>query len=186
MDYQRFSHLRFGRLLGNNSSVLTYFQYVIYGSLILYFGRDVFIPISFAVLISFVLYPSCAWMERKGLGRMTAILINVALLTLVVASITVLMVQQFLSFLEEWPGLQTKLLNSATDFSRLLTSVFGVSPAQQDTLMAKLTDQVASGTLSLLANAISFSAISAVVLILVPVYTEIGRASCRERVLQVV
>jgi len=172
MQTSRFSNFRAGRLPGSQQDrILTYFQYIIYGSLILYFGRDVLIPLSFAVLISFVLYPSCAWMERKGIGRMTAILVNVSILTLLILGLTVLMVQQFMSFLHEWPGLQGRLVEAVTDLSRLMTAFFGVSAEQQDKLLSKLTDQMAGGTLNLVGDAISFSAISAVVLILVPVYT---------------
>lgn len=172
MQTPRFSNFRPGRIAGNQTpTVLTYLQYIIYGSLILYFGRDVLIPLSFAVLISFVLYPSCAWMERKGIGRMSAIIVNVSILTILVAGLAVLLVQQFMGFLHEWPGLQGKLLTAATDMSRALTDFFGVSAVQQDKLLTKLSDQLAGGTLTLVGDAISFSAISAVVLILVPVYT---------------
>lgn len=162
---------RLNRLAGTESHAwLTYLQYVCFGSLILYFGRDVLIPLSFAVLISFVLYPSCAWLERKGVGRMTAIVINVSMLTLLGLAISVLMIQQFVNFVEEWPGLQGKLLATWDELNSFLTAFFGVSPEQQDKFLAKLTDQVADGAWTFIRNAISFSAFSAVMLILVPVY----------------
>ncbi len=151
--------------------LLTYFQYIVFGSIILYFGRDVFIPLSFAVLISFVLYPTCAWMERKGLGRMTAILVNLTILTAVVIAIGVLVVQQFLGFLQEWPALQGKLLEALMQGSNILTKFFGFSPEKQERMMTTFTDQMATGTFAMLADAVSSSAVSAVVLILVPVYS---------------
>ncbi len=171
MQNIHFDRLPFGRLLGNHApTLLTYLQYIVFGSLILYFGRDVFIPISFAVLISFVLYPSCAWMERKGLGRMTAILINLAILTVLVVIIVALMVQQFLGFLQEWPALQSKLLEAFTQVSHVLSNFFSFSPEKRERLMTTFTDQIATGSFTMLTDAISLSAISAVVLILVPVY----------------
>ncbi len=171
MQNPRFGHFRFNSLLGNHAPMLlTYLQYIVFGSLILYFGREVFIPLSFAVLISFVLYPTCAWMERKGIGRMTAILIGLVILTTVVVSIAFLMVQQFLGFLKEWPALQGKLLIAMNQGSHYLINFFGVSPEKQERLMSTFTDKIWTGTFTMLADAISFSAISAVVLILVPVY----------------
>lgn len=158
------------RLGNQQSSILLYMQYVLFGSLILYFGRDVFIPLGFAVLISFVLYPSCAWLERKGMGRMTAIIVNLLALTLLVIGLAALLVQQFLAVIQEWPALQDKLLTAAIDVSRAFTRFFGVSPENQEKLMTRLTDEVAGGTFSLLREAISFSALTAVALILVPVY----------------
>ncbi len=162
---------RLARLGNQQPTLLVYMQYVLFGSLILYVGRDVFIPLGFAVLISFVLYPSCAWMERKGLGRMSAILLNLLLLTVVVIAVATLLVQQFLTFLKEWPVLQEKLLDVASDISRAFTRFFGVSQENQDKLMTRLTDELAGGTFSFVREAISFSAFTAVALILIPVYT---------------
>ncbi|MBL7851464.1 MAG: AI-2E family transporter [Cyclobacteriaceae bacterium] len=166
-----FGGIRPARLGNQQSTLLLYLQYVLYGSLILYFGRDVFIPLGFAVLISFVLYPSCAWMERKGLGRMTAIVVNLLILTLVVIGLTSLLVQQFVGFVKEWPVLQEKLLDVATDISRAFTRFFGVSQENQAKLMTRLTDELAGGTFTVVRDAISLSAFTAVALILIPVYT---------------
>src|SRR5687767_12078106 len=91
---------------------LVILQYVVFGSLILYFGRDVFVPLSFALLISFVIYPSCRWLENKGFKRMIAITINMVLLTLVLAAMVTLLINQLLGFLEEWPNVQSKLIES--------------------------------------------------------------------------
>jgi predicted PurR-regulated permease PerM len=146
-------------------------QYIIYGSLILYFGRDVFIPLGYAVLISFVLYPACAWMEQKGIGRMTAVLINLLLLSVVLIGLATLLVQQFLLFVKEWPALQEKVLVVVADAGRFLTTFFGVSETYQTKLMTRLTDEMTGGTFSFIREAISFSAFTAVTLVLVPVYT---------------
>lgn len=172
MQSARFSNFRPGRVLGSPAPIyLRYLQYTVYGSLILYFGRDVFIPLGYAVLISFLLYPSCAWMERKGVGRMTAIVLNLVVLTLLILGLASLLVQQFLAFLTEWPGLQGKILVAVSDVGRALSHFFGVTAQQQEKLLTRLTDEVASGTLALAREAISLSAVSAVVLILIPVYT---------------
>lgn len=159
------------RLGSQQPALLTYLQLILFGSLILYFGRDVFIPLGYAVLISFVLYPSCAWMERKGLGRMTAIVVNLMMLTLVVIALATLLVQQFMAFLREWPALQDKLLSVVSDISSAFTRFFGVSEENQGKLMTRLTDELAGGTFSFVREAISFSAFTAVALILIPVYT---------------
>lgn len=171
MHTNPFGNFRLTRLGNQQSSLLVYMQYILYGSLILYFGRDVFIPLGYAVLIAFVLYPSCAWMERKGLGRMTAILINLLVLTIVVIGLASLLVQQFLAFLKEWPVLQEKLLVVATDIGRAFTRFFGVSAENQNKLMTRLTDELAGGTFSFMREAISLSAFTAVAVILIPVYT---------------
>jgi predicted PurR-regulated permease PerM len=149
---------------------LQYLLYAVLGSIVLYFGREVFIPLAFALLISFVLYPSCAWLERKGVGRMTAILINLLLVILAVGAVAALMIQQLLAFADEWPGLQEKLGSALTEMIRSMSGSLGVTVKQREVLLTRLFDELASGTLLLAKGAISMSAVSAVAFILIPVY----------------
>lgn len=88
---------------------------MVYGSVFLYFGREVLIPLSFAVLISFVLYPVCAWLEKKGVGRLTAIIIAISILIILGLLLVALLVNQFLSFLNDWPSLQLKINQAFED-----------------------------------------------------------------------
>ncbi|WP_276370201.1 AI-2E family transporter [Chryseolinea sp. H1M3-3] len=156
---------------GPDTSILRILQYIVFGSIILYFGKDVFIPISFALLISFVLHPVCAWMEKKGIGRLTAILIALSLLIIAGLLLVALLIYQFASFLNELPALQEKLSKSIEDLSVMLVNVFGISLERQREWVAKLTNQSGSGILSIIRNAIATSAFSAVLLVIIPVYS---------------
>src|SRR5262245_40936126 len=40
---------------------------------ILYFAREVFVPITLAVLLSFLLAPAVRWLRRLRVGRVTAV-----------------------------------------------------------------------------------------------------------------
>lgn len=172
MQNPNFSNFRPGRILGSDGdTLLRYLQYIVYGSVILYFGSEVFIPLGYALLIGFLLYPSCAWLERKGAGRMTAIIINLSVLSLLIFGLTGLLVQQFMAFLKEWPLLQGKVIGVLTEVGRALAHFFGVSQEQQAKLLARLTEELAGGTFSMARTALSISALSAVMLILIPVYT---------------
>ena len=50
-------------------SFLKILEYIVIVSFILYFGRTLFIPLSFALLISFILYPVCGWFEKHGFSH---------------------------------------------------------------------------------------------------------------------
>jgi len=151
--------------------VLSVLQYIVFGSIILYFGRDVFIPISFALLISFVLYPVCAWLERRGMRRLLAISIAISLMIVAGLLILALLIYQFMSFLNEWPTLQDRLAKSLQEISELLINVFGISQERQQDWISKLASQSASDLLSLVSNAVSASVSSTVLFVLVPVYS---------------
>ncbi|HEY0656481.1 MAG TPA: AI-2E family transporter [Chryseosolibacter sp.] len=150
---------------------LAILQYIVFGSAILYFGRDIFIPLSFAALISFVIYPSCRWLERKGLSRMMAILINMIFLTALLSGLVALLVNQTLSFLDEWPTVQVKLGETMEDFSLYLNEAYGVSKAEQNKLVTQLFNGSTGGALAFFGKMISASAFSTVLMILIPVYS---------------
>jgi predicted PurR-regulated permease PerM len=159
------------QIILSDSTYLRAVQYVVYGCVLLYFGKDVFIPISFALLISFVLYPVCAWMEKKGIGRFTAILISITLLILLGLLIAALLVNQFMTFLHEWPALQLKFEKSLEDLSKMMNDVFGFTRQQQQNMITKVSDQSGGNLLVFLQNTISASAFSIILLVLIPVYS---------------
>lgn len=154
-----------------DTTILRILQYIVFGSIILYFGKDVFIPISFALLISFVMHPIVAWMERKGMGRLVAIIIAISLLVLLGLLIVALLIYQFISFMNELPALQEKFSKSIQDLSSMMIDVFGISRERQQEWVTKLTNQSGSSILSFIQNTLAASAFSAVLLVLIPVYS---------------
>ncbi|HEX5169367.1 MAG TPA: AI-2E family transporter [Cyclobacteriaceae bacterium] len=159
------------KILSPSDSKLRLLQYITLSSILLYFGRDLFIPLSFAVLISFVIYPFCAWMESKGIGRVTAILLNVLFLLILFASIVALLITQLLKFVNEWPHVQEKLSRTFQMVSQYLTSSFGISQERQNLWFSQLLDQSGSDVMGFLRGTITASAFSGVLLILTPVYS---------------
>lgn len=157
----------------NTTSKLSYLQgiqYIVYGSILLYFGRDLFIPICFALLISFVLYPVCVWFERKGAGRMSAIIIAIVLLIILCLLIIALFVSQLLSFLNEWQSLKLKFNQLFDALRHFLIDVLGISEDRQREILASISDQAGGSLFKTLGNIISASVFSVFLLILVPIY----------------
>ena len=152
-------------------NLLSMLQIIFFGGLILYFGSSLFIPLAFALLISFILYPLCIWLEQRGAGRGLAIAVCITGLTLVLLGLSALMASQFVAFLNEWPAFQGKVIDAAYIFTRWLSTACGISPEQQSQWFMKAMDHAFLGALSFLQNAVTVSAFSAVMLILIPVYS---------------
>lgn len=162
--------MRLSRNTGSlQSAPLKWLQYIVFGAVILYFGRNIFIPISFAMLISFVLYPICAWLEKKGVGKMTAILLAMSLLMILGSMVVVLLIYQFLSFLHEWPAIQTKVSSALAELSDVMQGL-GLTHAKPSDILSKFSNESGSNLLGILKSTISASAFSVVMLILIPVY----------------
>ena len=69
----------------------------------LYFGRDVFVPIALAILLSFVLAPSIRWLHRLGLGRIFPVLVSTCFAVSIIAALATLVAAQLRNVAVELP-----------------------------------------------------------------------------------
>lgn len=146
-------------------------QYVFFISTTLYFGRALFVPLSFAVLISCILYPVCVWLEKHKLKRMGAVLTSIFALTILFSFVVVLMISQLKGFFNEWPELQSKLLNSVEEVSRWLTSNFNFEKENQLAWLNNFLNESGGNAMSIVTKTVSASAVGAVLFILIPIYS---------------
>jgi predicted PurR-regulated permease PerM len=141
------------------------------GSVILYLGRSLFIPLSFSILMSFVLYPICRWLEKKRIGKIWAIIISLLLVTILLALVLALLVNQFIAFGQEWPKLQEKLLLAYNDLSVFMEKNWGVSAETREMWVTNFLHETSSSGIGLIRTTITSSMVSLVLLALIPVYT---------------
>lgn len=144
---------------------------IVLAAMILHFGRSLFIPLSFALLISFILYPICKWMEKKGINFTVAILTNLLLITLLMGGIIFLLFSQLNNFGAEWPLLQSKLIQSYQEFSMYLSANWGITQAQQQLWLAQFSENSTAHLFGLVQQTISSSVVSLVLLLLIPIYS---------------
>ncbi|MGV3503497.1 MAG: AI-2E family transporter [Adhaeribacter sp.] len=145
--------------------------YVLAIGTLLHVGQALFVPLSFALLISFVLYPFCKWLERKGLPRPLAISLALLLLGVLTAAVIFLLVEQFSQFAREWPVLRTKLLALVASTSAYLTRQFHIPIASQTVWLERLLLGGAQQALPFARQLVYQSALGLVFAILVPFYT---------------
>jgi predicted PurR-regulated permease PerM len=75
----------------------------------LYFGRDIFVPLAMAVLLSFMLAPVVAWLQRLRVPRIPAVVATVAMTFLVISGLGVVIAGQLVQLAREVPGYQSNL-----------------------------------------------------------------------------
>lgn len=75
----------------------------------LYFGREIFVPLAMAVLLSFMLAPVVNWLERLYVPRVPAVTAAVTMTFLVIFGLGVLIAGQLVQLAQEVPGYQTNL-----------------------------------------------------------------------------
>ncbi len=149
------------------ASSLRSLETVVLICLLLYFGRALFIPLCFALLISFILYPLCNWLEAHKCSRSVAIAIGLTLLSLLVFAVLYLLVQQFFQFENEWPALGMKLKSELHRLSLFITDRFNIPNATQH----KWFENFMERTISFLGITLYNSSTPVVLSLLIPVYS---------------
>ncbi|MBW7467615.1 putative PurR-regulated permease PerM [Pontibacter aydingkolensis] len=139
-------------------------------AVLLYFGRNLFVPLSFALLISFILYPVCKWLEQKKLPRWAAIAFCLLLLLIVIGLLVWLLVRQMVSFAKEWPGVEAKLIDTWDKLSTHVEHTYNIDTDRQKVWLESMASDIASSAFGMAQGVLYTSAVSLVLLLLIPIY----------------
>lgn len=157
--------------ISKKKSALEILQYIVLVSVLLYFGKTLFIPLSFAMLISFILYPICKWMEQKGVPQSAAIGISLFTVTLFFGAILYLLISQILQFSSEWQTLELKLEESLNLLSAFLTKQFGVNEEKQLSYIKNAVNNSSSQIFTFLKNTVYSFSESLYYLLIIPIFS---------------
>jgi predicted PurR-regulated permease PerM len=152
-------------------SIIEILQFTVLACVLLYFGKALLIPLSFAMLISFILYPVCQWMEKKGMSQGFAIFVAIFGLMLFMATLIYLFFTQIVEFSNEWEMFKLKLLDTANQLSVFLTERFEVSLDNQMTFLKNIIDNSGTQAISLVKITIYSISESLFYLLIIPVYS---------------
>ena len=152
-------------------SVLEILQFIVLLSLILYFGKTLFIPLSFSLLVGFILYPICKWMETKGINKGIAIVISILGVTLLAGAIIYLLFVQYSEFLEEWQSLRIKLSETINQLSVFISERFDISLKKQTEFINNTLNNSGSQAFSIVRNTAYSLSESVFFLLMIPVFS---------------
>ncbi len=138
-------------------------------SFLLYFGKALFIPLSFALLISCILHPFSRWLEKKGISPVISIAISMMFIVLLFAGMATLLTWQILQFANEWPLIQAKFTSAANDFSVFLTQHLNISIADQESWWDNFSDNTGTQMIPILSTTIGSITLFSVFVVLVPI-----------------
>lgn len=154
-------------------SIIGILRFVALLSVILYFGKTLFIPLSIAMLISFLLYPPCSWMEKKGLPRSISIVIAILLLMVFVTAVVYLLVIQFINFYEDWDKLSVKVQEVVIRLESFLKSNFNVTIKDQHSWLEIFMNNSGSQVIPFLKSTTYSLSVVLVFLVLVPILSSL-------------
>lgn len=152
-------------------SVLEILQYTVLISIVLYFGKTLFIPLSFSMLISFILYPICKWLEKKGINKMGSILLSISTIFMLLGAIVYLLFSQIEGFLQEWHLFRDKFSESFMQLFSFLEEHYGIKIDSLSELPKNLVSGSGSQIFGFLMNMAYSISMSAFFLIIIPVFS---------------
>jgi predicted PurR-regulated permease PerM len=152
-------------------SVLEILQYIVLICFILYYGRTLFIPLSFAVLISFILFPVCKWMESKGINKMGAIISSLLIVISFIGIIVYLLILQINEFSHEWGLFSKKLVEALNQISVFITERFEISTAEQVAFLKNAINNSGTQAFSLVRSSLYSLSESLFFLLIIPVFS---------------
>lgn len=152
-------------------SELEILQYTVLISIVLYFGKTLFIPLSFSLLISFILYPICKWLEKKGINKLGSILLAISAMFLLLAAIFYLLLSQIEGFLQEWHLFRAKFSETFLQLYDFIEKRYGINRDNFLKIPKNLMDGSGSQIFGFLMQTAYSISMSAFFLIIVPVFS---------------
>jgi predicted PurR-regulated permease PerM len=152
-------------------SILEILQFIVLISLILYFGKTLFIPLSFSLLISFILYPLCKWLEKKGANKITSIFIAISIIFILFGAIVFLLFSQIEGFLKEWQIFNMKISEALVELCEFLEVRYGINTDDFSELPINLVRGSGSQIFGFLSNTAYSISMSFFFVILIPVFS---------------
>lgn len=154
----------------NTHLLLRILQVILFTSVILYFGRTLFIPICYGLLIAIVLYPLCRWLELHGWPRSLAITAGLVIIFILFAGILGLIIVQAETFRKDLPELITKIKPALFQLQEWGDKKLGISIATQEGWWVDVIHNFNGNAGAIARQTISLTLNTIFIFFLVPVY----------------
>lgn len=147
-------------------SWILYIQAFVLGAALLYFGKTLFIPLFFGLLVAIVMYPICKKLEYRGWSRVISTTTAIVIVITLFAMVAGLLVWQVKAFWSDWPLISQKLQNLVQDIQIWIEDHAGITfNVQMDWL-----HNIAMNSGSMMGSAISVTLSTLFILFMVPVF----------------
>lgn len=137
---------------------------------VLYIGREILVPLTFALIFSILLNPVTNFLIRLKFNRVLAILVAIFLMMVITGGILFFIASQISMFSDAFPELRLKFNGILNQILIWITETFNIKKSQ---VMAWLHDQEKKGMGSvggIIGDALSTVSGIAIVFLIIPVY----------------
>ena len=151
----------------NIVSIVKYLELLLLVSVILYFGKTLFIPIFFGLLIALIMHPVCKWLENHGWSKILAITASLLIVTILFAALFSLLIWQLKVFSIDAATIMSRIEILIQDIQTWAVNKIGISGEVNNDWKKNLTNTIGS----LLGSSFRVTVNTLFILFLTPVYT---------------
>lgn len=117
-------------------------------TVVLYYGRIILIPATFAAMLAMLMSPVCSWFDKKGSHRVVSTIMCILILLIVFVFVTVVLIAQVASFQDDFPLIEQKANSIITSIHNFIESKFQVPAEQQKTILQKQVKSIGQSSSS--------------------------------------
>lgn len=137
---------------------------------IVYIGRDILVPLIFALIISILLNPIVNFLHRKGLNNVIAIIFSITMLVVVVGGILFFIGSQLTLFSDAFPELKEKFTALLNDALSWFAHTFKISKPKLDSWITDQKDGTMNNAGTMIGGALTTISGFFILVFLIPVY----------------
>jgi predicted PurR-regulated permease PerM len=138
---------------------------------ILKYAESIFIPMTFAGLLSMMLISPCDFLERKGLPRGIAAMISLLIALFIVVFVLYFISSQIISFRNDLPALVTQFDSVLDNIQLWIKHRFHMTSTGMHQLINSAKSQTLSSTGAIVGSTVSSLSNTVLYAILIPIYT---------------
>ncbi|SNS99811.1 Predicted PurR-regulated permease PerM [Ekhidna lutea] len=147
---------------------------------ILYFGKVLLVPLCFAMLFAFILYPVVKWLTTRGVKKVVGIILALGSVFIVLIGILVLFSAQIIDMASQYSNFLDKLNSTLEKSVAFLNDKVQIIPdIESQTILEKLTSVfsdssflIISDTVNVTSSFLSFVVLSVIYSFLILFYSE--------------
>ena len=136
---------------------------------ILVIGKNILVPLAFAVLLSILLLPINNWLEKRRLPRVAAILVCLIFSLILILSIIYFLSFQIAGFVSDMPAIKKQLLEHAHTIQVWVYKTFHISGTEQSAYFKNAAEKI-KGEGMVQKTILSLKDV-VVLMVLMPIYT---------------
>src|SRR5690606_40014148 len=97
-------------------------------TVVLYFGKELLVPLFFAILLAMLLLPVCRKLESWGVNRVWSTLTGILIIVAFIAGLITIIAAQGVSLSEDMPQMQSKAQQLIQNVQEWIQSRYGIAP----------------------------------------------------------